>query len=340
MSSRAEAIRTSSPIVDNGHANTEYEPSLRKSFEGLNLNKKQALAVDTLDQFGNLSPSDRRALFYYFLWHETGSFAPIKQFGEIREDPQIDSIINKVSDDDRLTEAYGVFYSQYKASQPQSRRKLVELLEKGQSLAEAVVETELSIDAAHVISREIKVRELLEKPHVSDVLRLKKQGLSYIRIMKILGISESKVGIISSMLIAAGLIEPNSKGRVQCKKFGVKLSEILPLREELNIPEIADKTGYSQEYVKSVFNRMRSAGQVGKLDKRRVMERTSSYKNKRYLEIREGVRRLRTEPGNRYTEQEIADILSKELGQEVTRQQVKRQIRMLLTDGEIKRRVN
>jgi len=340
MSTRAETIRASSAIVDNGNTNAEYGPSLRKSFEGLNLNKKQALAVDTLDQLSNLSPSDRRTLFYYFLWHETGSFAPIKQFGEIREDPQIDSIINNVSDDDRLTEAYGMFYSQYKASLPQNRRKLVELLGKGQSLAEAAVETELNIDSVDIIGREIKVRELLEKPYVSDVLRLKKQGLSYIRIMKILGISESKVGIISSMLIAAGLIEPSPKGRVQGKKFGVKLSKILPLREELNIPEIADKTGYPQEYVKSVFNRMRSAGQVRKLNKRKVMERTPSYKNKRYLEIREGVRKLRTEPGNGYTEQEIADILSKELGQEVTKQQVKRQIRVLLADGEIKKRVN
>ena len=119
----AETIRTGSAVVDSGNANAEYGPSLRKSFEGLDLNKEQALAVDTLDQLGNLSPSDRRTLFYCLLWHETGSFAPIKRFGEIREDSQIDSIINKVSDDDRLTKAYGVFYSRYKASQSQSRRK-------------------------------------------------------------------------------------------------------------------------------------------------------------------------------------------------------------------------
>lgn len=340
MSLSAETIRTGSPIVDSGNASTEYEPSLRKSFEGLYLNKIQVLAVNTLDQFRKLSPSDRKTLFYYFLWHETGSFASIKQFGEIRKDSQIDSIINKVSDDNILTEAYGEFYSQYLESYSKSQQKPAKLLGKRQSLAEAAVETELSIDSAHAIGREIKVGELLKKSHVSDVLRLKKQGLSYARIMTILGISEFKVGIISSMLIAAGLIEPNPKGRVQVEKFEAKLPKILPLRGELNAPEIADKTGYSQGYVKSVFKRMRSAGQVRKLDKRKVVERTPSYKNKRYLEIREGVKRLRNVPKYKYTEQEIADILSKELGQDVTRLQVKRQIRMLLVDGEIKRRVN
>ena len=109
MSLSAETIRTGSPIVDSGNASMEYEPSLRKSFEGLYLNKIQGLAVDTLDQFRKLSPSDRRTLFYYFLWHETG----VEQFGEIRKSSQMDSVKNRVWDDNRLTTAYGKFHNQY-----------------------------------------------------------------------------------------------------------------------------------------------------------------------------------------------------------------------------------
>ncbi len=121
-------------------------------------------------------------------------------------------------------------------------------------------------------------------------------------------------------------------------RFQERMDEILPLRGLFSIAEISKRTGYTENYIKSVFKRALKRGLVKPLDKKEAAERAPRYKN--YRIIREGIRRLRNVPGRKYTEQEIADILSGELGQEVTRQQVKRQIRMLLAKGEIERRIN
>lgn len=57
----------------------------------------------------------RRLLFFYHIWHETGSFAGIKDFIEIPEDPAR-VIVDPVLDSEKLTEEYSQFYKRYQAT--------------------------------------------------------------------------------------------------------------------------------------------------------------------------------------------------------------------------------
>lgn len=333
MSAKAESM-----VMTHQMADGEHPPSLGKSLEGFDLNRKQRLAVDILDGFADLSSSDRTTMFYFFLWHESGSFAPIKQFADIKEDTNL--IIDGVLDDDRRSDAYNLFYSQYQASRLKGRRELTGLLEKGETLEKAALRTDLTVESAKAVDRETKIRELFEKPYILDVLRFSKKGLSYAKIAARIGITEGKVGRIRSMLIAQGLIEPDPRGKLQSGEFEAKLNEILPLRERFSIKEIAGMTGYTPNQVRSAFGRARVARRVQALNARKVFERTPYYMAKGYSEIREGVRRCMMGPDNkRRTQKEIADILSTELGREVTPQQVKSQMISLRADGEIEGRL-
>lgn len=70
--------------------------------------------------------------------------------------------------------------------------------------------------------------------------------------------------------------------------------------------------------------------------KRKIIEGAEAYRP--YLELRSGVAQLRLITDKRYTEREIANILTSRFQRGVTIQQVKRQIRMLIADGIIEDR--
>jgi hypothetical protein len=218
------------------------EPTLRESLVGKKGKlPKELTSVARMLNYLDLSLEQKRQLFFYHLWHETNSFAPIKQFIEIKEDPYI-FLIYPVLKNDNLVGTYEDFYRRFE-----------------------------------------------------------------------------------------------EKNRTK-SRFQERMDEILPLRGIYTIAEISERTGYTKDYIKSVFKRALKRGLVKSLDKKEVAKRNPRYEN--YRTIREGVARLRNTGKHRYSEQEIADILIQELGQFVTKQQVKRQIRMLLRDGEIERRIN
>ncbi|MEK7160208.1 MAG: hypothetical protein AAB702_01895 [Patescibacteria group bacterium] len=218
------------------------EPTLRESLVGKKgkLPKDQTRVARMLNYL-DLSLEQKRLLFFYHLWHETSSFAPIKQFIELKEDP-FDFLIDPVLKNDNLVGAYADFYNRYE-----------------------------------------------------------------------------------------------EKNRTK-SRFQERLDEILPLRGLYPIAEISRRTGYTENYIKSIFKRALKRGLVKSLDKKEIAERDPRYEYHRI--IRKGIQRLRNSDDYRYSEQEIADILAQEFGRVVTKQQVKRQIRLLLRDGKIERRIN
>jgi hypothetical protein len=176
--------------------------------------------------------------------------------------------------------------------------------------------------------------EFLMQPNYLEIAEYKKKEFSHEQIAEVLGIEKKQVNLISSQLILIGGIKPSNKGRGQAKAFEKRVEEILPLRDLLTVSEISAQTGYPKEY----FKRLLNVNQIAPRNKREIVE--SMPQHERYKKIRNGVRKLRRNTNTRYTQQEIADILSKDLGFEVTKQQVKRQTRVLLKDQQVTRRIN
>lgn len=234
-------ISTPIPIGTETKSVSYKEPTLRESLVGKRGKlPKQQTKIARMINYLDLTILEKRQLFFYHLWHESLSLAPIKEFIEIREDP-ISFIVDPVIQSERLTNAYADFYLRYEG-------------------------------------------------------KTKKQT------------------------------SPEER-----------MEEILPLRGLYPISEISKRTGYSENYIKSVFKRAIKRGIIKRLDKIESAKINPNWKLHR--KIREGVEKLRNQD-RKYTEQEIADILSNDFNYPITKQQVKRQIRMLLKEGKIKRRIN
>ncbi len=313
----------------------QFSPSLKKSLAGFKLSEDQALAVNILDRF-NFSHKDRQALFYFFVWHETGSFGPLKEFGEIRDNP--DAIVDNVLQDNKQTQRYSDFYNRYQELHPLFRLRVQKLLKRGHTVWKTAEEFDMSMESVEKIDRDDRIRDLLSQPNVLDVFRLSKLGKSYSYMEKEIGIDQGKIGRIRSKLIALKLIEPDPRGKVQSQRFEEKAKQIIELRENMNVNEIAESTVFTKEQVRSVVGRMTGARRIRVVDRRMVFERTPYYTGKGFAKIREGVKRYMRLPKNKRPERtEIARLLSEELGQEVTLQQVKSQLAWLYTHGELKK---
>lgn len=74
---------------------------------------KQRKAIEIIDNF-TLSPEQKKLLFLYHLWHESGTVAPIKRLTGIKNNADALSLIGKVLESDDLVEQYDNFYKQYR----------------------------------------------------------------------------------------------------------------------------------------------------------------------------------------------------------------------------------
>ncbi|HYM65029.1 MAG TPA: hypothetical protein VES68_00885 [Candidatus Sulfotelmatobacter sp.] len=174
----------------------QKEPTLRESLVGKKgkLPKEQTRVAKMINYL-DLSLEQKRLLFFYHLWHETGSFAPIKKFTEIREEPA-SFFIQPVLDSQLLSSSYAEFYE-----------RLEEHRKRG----------------------------------------LKPQTISVL-----------------------------PKGRGQAMAFEERLFELLPFRGKFTAREISQKTGYTEDYVRSVFKRAIKRSLIKPLDKRELAKRIKS----------------------------------------------------------------
>lgn len=136
------------------------EPTLTESLGDKDLSLRRKQARDLIDKI-EIPLEQKRLLFFYHLWHETGSFGSIKEFGDIREDAAVFTIRNRVLESDELVLQYENFYEKYLDLTKQNQekpirkrrvyeekpgKKIVKMLEKGIGVEDAVSKLEISID--------------------------------------------------------------------------------------------------------------------------------------------------------------------------------------------------
>lgn len=91
----------------------EHKPSLSEVLGNKEFPAKQIKAIKIIDNF-TLSPEQKRLLFLYHLWHESGTIVPIKKLTGIKNNADAFSLIGKVLESDELVEQYDNFYKQYR----------------------------------------------------------------------------------------------------------------------------------------------------------------------------------------------------------------------------------
>lgn len=127
--------------------NSLRQPSLKESFGNKKVPAEQNRAMRIIDGLNDLRLEERRLLFFYHLWQENnGSFAPIKEFGDIKEDPTIDAMLDRVMNNDNLVVAYDEFSKKFNQKEKYGER-LLQLVNEGIGLQEAVEESEISLDS-------------------------------------------------------------------------------------------------------------------------------------------------------------------------------------------------
>ncbi len=208
------------------------EPTLRKSLGEKEIPLQQRRAISILDRM-QIPLDDKRLLFFYHLWQQTGSFAPIKEYGDIREDPTIDSMLNKVLESDRLVKEYTRFDFEYeeltspknKLSRPKVSKKVLFLPEAEESFFARIGEA-------------------------SDVLSLKNSGTTNKEVAKRLGISIKRAETISRALILFNKTSPTPSGKQIIAEQNQFLFKVRDLRlKRYGNQEISISLGVSLEKV-------------------------------------------------------------------------------------------
>lgn len=130
-------------------------------------------AMSAFEKIRCLADQERKTLFYYYLWEQAdGSFAPIKEFGEMRED--IPLILDRVMESDYLADAYDKFTKTLAGSGKRAEEFLI-LLGEGLDPKEAIEELGLNLekDERGKTNHEkfidfCRQVEIIENPVISD----------------------------------------------------------------------------------------------------------------------------------------------------------------------------
>ena len=93
----------------------EHNPTLLETLGDQYFPVKQRKAIEIIDGF-HLSPEDKKIMFLYHLWHESGTVAQVKRITGIKNNIDALSLVGKLLENEALVEQYGVFYTQYRST--------------------------------------------------------------------------------------------------------------------------------------------------------------------------------------------------------------------------------
>lgn len=134
---------------------------------------KELTRVTRMINYLDITLEQKRTLFFYHLWHETGSFAPIKEFQEIRENPS-DIIIQPVIENQQLSSAYEEFYKRLEQHRNKGRQpQTVDVAPKGRGQAISFEERlfELIPFRGKFTAREISQKTNYSEDYVRSVFK-------------------------------------------------------------------------------------------------------------------------------------------------------------------------
>lgn len=217
-----------------GNEQKPQEPTLTESLREKELPRRRRQARDIIDRM-DIPLEQKRLLFFYHLWHETGSFGPIKEFGDIREDPTINSMLNRVMESDSLVQKYDEFYLKYKEIiAPQNKQSIEKTKKEKVPFSEE--------EAEEFLFQEVE--------NTSQIFVLKQQGKTNKQIAEELGISNKRTETIVRALIFFKKIPPTLSGEKIVSLQDHFLRQVRDLRlQKLGNQEIADKLGVGLEKV-------------------------------------------------------------------------------------------
>lgn len=92
----------------------EQAPKLLDVLGDQNFPAKQKKAIEIIDTF-DISPEDKKIMFLYHLWHESGTVAQVKKITGIKNNIDALSLVGQLLENDALVERYGVFYTEYRS---------------------------------------------------------------------------------------------------------------------------------------------------------------------------------------------------------------------------------
>lgn len=89
-------------------------PKLLEVLGNQNFPAKQKKAIEIIDTL-DISPEDKRIMFLYHLWHESGTVAQVKKITGIKNNIDALSLVGQLLENDALVDQYGEFYSEYRS---------------------------------------------------------------------------------------------------------------------------------------------------------------------------------------------------------------------------------
>jgi hypothetical protein len=93
----------------------EHNPTLLETLGDQYFPYKQRRAIEIIDGF-DMSPEDKRIMFLYHLWHESGTVAQVKRITGLKKNIDALSLVGKLLDKEELVEQYSAFYTEYRSS--------------------------------------------------------------------------------------------------------------------------------------------------------------------------------------------------------------------------------
>lgn len=93
----------------------EHNPTLLETLGDQYFPHKQRTAIQMIEEF-DISVEDKKIMFLYHLWHESGTVAQVKRITGIKNNTDALSLVGKLLENETLVEQYGLFYTKYRSN--------------------------------------------------------------------------------------------------------------------------------------------------------------------------------------------------------------------------------